>query len=86
MEKYIPSQGSVTIFTTTWCTYCKALKRQLDRLGIPYSEVNIETEAGAPELVEQLNGGNQVVPTVIFPDSSVETNPRAALVKEKLGL
>lgn len=74
------------MFSTEWCGYCKRLKVMLDATGIPYTEVDIEATPGTPELVEQVNGGNRTVPTVVFPDGSTETNPSLNAVKAKLGL
>jgi len=79
-----PAPGSVTMYTTTWCGYCKNLKKQLDSLNIPFNEVDIEQNSDAAQLVEQVNGGNRTVPTVVFPDGSALTNPTAATVKSKL--
>ena len=31
-----------------------------------------------------VNGGNQTVPTVVFPDGTALTNPSAAQVRERL--
>ncbi|MHB1235159.1 MAG: mycoredoxin [Microbacteriaceae bacterium] len=81
---YLPDAGTITMFSTTWCGYCARLKSQLDRAGIGYTEVNIEQVPGTAELVASLNGGNQTVPTVIFPDGSSATNPSLAEVAERL--
>ena len=72
------------MFTTTWCGYCSRLKTQLDKNGIGYTEVNIEEVEGTPELMMSLNGGNQTVPTVLFPDGSAATNSSLAQVQAKL--
>ncbi|HET8615649.1 MAG TPA: mycoredoxin [Actinomycetales bacterium] len=79
-----PGNGTITMFSTTWCGYCRRLKTLLDREGIGYTEVNIEQDPDAATFVEQANGGNQTVPTVLYPDGSVETNPTLAQVKERL--
>ncbi len=78
-------QGStLTMFTTTWCGYCQRLKRQLERAGIEFGEVDIEQDHGAADLVMQVNGGNQTVPTLLFPDGSALTNPTVDEIREKL--
>jgi mycoredoxin len=74
----------LTMYTTTWCGFCRRLKRQLAADGIEMVEVDIEQDPGAAEYVMSVNGGNQTVPTVVFPDGSALTNPSAATVKEKL--
>ncbi|MFH9661900.1 mycoredoxin [Streptomyces sp. NPDC017248] len=77
-------QGTVTMYSTTWCGYCRRLKSQLDREGIAYSEINIEQDPESAAFVEKANDGNQTVPTVLFPDGSTLTNPSLAQVKQKL--
>lgn len=81
---YIPEAGTITMFSTSWCGYCRRLKTQLDSQGIGYREINIEDVPGTAELVEQLNGGNQTVPTILFPDGSAATNPSLNDVKARL--
>jgi mycoredoxin len=76
--------GSVTMYTTPWCGYCHRLKGQMDREGIVYDVVDIEQHPEAAELVEQVNGGNQTVPTLVYADGSAQTNPSVMQVKEKL--
>ena len=78
-------QGTVTMYSTTWCGYCRRLKSQMDREGIAYTEINIEQDPDSAAFVEKANGGNQTVPTVLFPDGSTLTNPSLAQVKQKVG-
>ena len=80
----LPAPGTVTMFTTTWCGYCRRLKGQMEREGITYTEVDIDRDPAAADLVMRLNGGNQTVPTVVFPDRTALTNPSLAQVKAKL--
>ena len=78
------STGTLTMYSTTWCGYCRRLRGQLDREGIGYEVVDIEQVPGAAAIVEEVNGGNQTVPTVLFADGSALTNPSAAQVKQQL--
>ena len=82
---FTPAAGSITMFSTSWCGYCARLKSQLEKQGIGYTEVNIEEVEGTAELVASVNGGNQTVPTVVFPDGSTATNPSAREVAERVG-
>lgn len=75
---------TITMYSTTWCGYCRRLKTQLDSEGIAYREVNIEEDAESAAFVESVNGGNQTVPTVLFPDGSTATNPSLAEVRTRL--
>ena len=74
----------VTMYSTIWCGYCRRLKSQLERAGIAYVEVDIENDPAAAELVMSVNGGNQTVPTVVFPDGSALANPSLAQVQDRL--
>ncbi|AZQ73417.1 MULTISPECIES: mycoredoxin [Streptomyces] len=82
--------STVTMYSTTWCGYCRRLKTQLDREGIAYNEINIELDPESAAFVEKANGGNQTVPTVhIVPSGGGEaitmTNPSLAQVKQAIG-
>ena len=74
----------MTIYSTPWCGYCHRLMKQLDREGVSYAMVDIEADPGAADYVMSVNGGNQTVPTVVFPDGSALTNPSLSQVKDKL--
>lgn len=74
----------LTMYTTSWCGFCRNLKRQLAHAGIEMAEVDIEKDPAAAEFVMSVNGGNQTVPTILFPDGSTMVNPSAAQVKQRL--
>lgn len=80
---------TVTMYSTTWCGYCRRLKSQMDREGIAYREINIEMDAESASFVERANGGNQTVPTVLIVpgdgrEQIVMTNPSINQVKQAL--
>lgn len=76
----------LTIYSTTWCGYCRRLKKQLDESGISYVEIDIEHDPASADFVGSVNGGNHVVPTVKYADGSTATNPTLVQVKQALGL
>ncbi len=76
--------GAITLYSTRWCGYCNRLKGQLNREGIRYVEVDIETDELSAAVVARANGGNHTVPTVVFDDGSALTNPSVAQVKAQL--
>ena len=78
--------ATITMYSTTWCGYCRRLKTQLDREGIGYTEVNIEHDPASAAFVEKVNDGNQTVPTVLVVSANggepvAMTNPSLAQVK-----
>jgi mycoredoxin len=76
--------GMLTMYSTSWCGYCHRLKSQFDREGIAYTVVDIEHDLAAAEYVMSVNGGNQTVPTIRFPDGTALTNPTLIEVRERL--
>lgn len=72
------------MYTTTWCGFCRRLKDQLDRAGITFDEIDIEQDEDAAAIVMRVNGGNQTVPTVVFPDGTALTNPSLTDVQQQL--
>jgi len=80
----MPRPDQLTMYTTSWCGFCRRLKSQLAREGIEMVEIDIENDPEAAEFVMKVNGGNQTVPTVLFPDGTALTNPSAKQVKNHL--
>lgn len=80
----LPSAGTVTMFSTRWCGYCRGLKTAMDLEGIAYTEVDIERHPAAADYVMSINGGNQTVPTLVFPDGSAATNPSIGEIRLRL--
>ena len=56
----------ITLYIRPWCGSVTRAKRWLDGRGIPYTEIDITKDREAAQYVEELNGGNQSVPTILF--------------------
>lgn len=74
----------MTMYSTVWCGYCQRLKKQLAEHNVDYSEIDIEQNPDAAKIVEQVNEGNQTVPTLVFADGYAMTNPSLQAVLSKL--
>lgn len=74
----------LTMYSTSWCGYCRRLAGQLDREAIEYQVVDIEQDPAAAAYVAEVNGGNKTVPTVLFPDGTALTNPNIKQVRHQL--
>lgn len=77
--------ASVTVYSTTWCGYCRIAKRFLDDNNVPYTEIDIEQDEAAALRVEQWNKGNRIVPTIDI-NGTMMTNPSPAQMRQALGL
>lgn len=83
--KRYPPAGEVVVYRTGWCSFCRRLEQQLVAEGIGATLVDIERDLDAEAFVKQVNHGDAVVPTVLYPDGSVETNPSIKQVQARLG-
>lgn len=70
------------MYTTSWCPDCHATKQALHNLGISYTEVNIEQNESAAELVMRVNQGKRSVPTLVYKEHAASMS-RFSIVKLK---
>ncbi len=54
---------SVRVYTTQWCSDCWRAKQFLREKGVEFSEIDIEQDDEAVELVMAKNDGKRRVPT-----------------------
>jgi mycoredoxin len=54
----------ITIYCTSWCVDCHRTTRFLKERGVAFSEINIDEEPDAEDLVMQVNEGHRKVPTI----------------------
>ena len=88
MSTYLPNEHSdeIIIYGTTWCPDCKRAKQFFGEQRIPYFNIDIEQHPEGLALIEQLNQGKRIIPTIVFPDGSILAEPSNAQLAEKLGL
>jgi len=65
----------ITIYSTSWCVDCRRAKKFLTERGVDFSEVNIDEEPDAEELVLQVNDGLRKVPTIKIGDRYFACSP-----------
>jgi len=76
----------ITVYGATWCPDCRRAKKFLGEHRIGYRNVDIEQEPEATAVVERLNQGKRVIPTIVFPDGTHLAEPTNAQLAQKLGL
>src|SRR5437016_5723594 len=69
------AEGELVVYATTWCGDCFRTRRFLNRHQIPHRWIDVDRDPNAALRVLQINGGHRSVPTLIFPDGSVLTEP-----------
>lgn len=75
---------SIVMYSTTWCGDCRRAKRVFGTRGVEYTEINIDEDRAAAQVVLRLNGGMRSVPTIVFPDGTVLVEPSTAALESKL--
>lgn len=83
MEK---EKNEIIIYSTNWCPDCKRAKQFLADHRIPYQNVDIENDVEALAYVEKVNDGMRIVPTILFPDGSILSEPSNAELAQKLNM
>jgi len=76
--------SEIKVYGTSWCPDCFRAKQVFDRLKIPYTWINIETDSQALDFVRKVNKGMQSVPTIVFPDGSILVEPANKELEKKL--
>ena len=77
---------TVIIYGASWCPDCRRAKRFLGDQRIAYEWHDIEVDPDGVDVVQQRNNGNNVIPTIIFPDGSHLSEPSNEELAEKLGI
>jgi thioredoxin reductase (NADPH) len=76
----------ITLYGTLWCSDCKRTKKFFGEQRVHYDFVNIEDDGDGLALVERVNNGKHIIPTIVFGDGSVLIEPSNAELAAKLGL
>lgn len=72
-------RSEVTVYWRPGCPYCSRLRRDLRRLGISVTEVNIWDDPAGSAIVRSATGGSETVPTVTVGATAL-VNPSALTV------
>jgi thioredoxin reductase (NADPH) len=81
------SHTNLTVYGASWCEDCKRAKKFLGEQRVHYEWVDVEQNATGLALVEMINTGKRIIPTIIFhDDNSVLVEPSNAELASKLGL
>jgi thioredoxin reductase (NADPH) len=79
-------QPDLTVYGAPWCGDCKRAKKFLGEQRVHYDWVDVEQDADGLALVERVNQGKRIIPTIVFGDGSTLVEPSNAELAAKLGL
>jgi thioredoxin reductase (NADPH) len=80
------SHTKLTVYGATWCSDCKRAKKFLGEQRVHYDWVDVEQDADGLALIERINNGKRIIPTIVFADESTLIEPSNAELAAKLGL
>ena len=78
--------GTIKVYGASWCSDCRRAKRFLGDQRIPFEWHDIEQEPQFLSLVQEKNDGNNIIPTIVFPDDSHLSEPTNEELANKIGL
>jgi thioredoxin reductase (NADPH) len=76
----------ITMYGTLWCSDCKRTKKFFGEQRVHYKFVDVDMDKEGLALVERVNMGKTVIPTLVFEDGSTLSEPSNAELASKLGL
>lgn len=80
------SHTEITMYGTAWCSDCKRTKKFFGEQRVHYDFIDIDGDEAGQALVERINNGKQIIPTLVFGDGSTLSEPSNAELAAKLGL
>ena len=81
-----PADSGLTVFGAPWCPHCKRVKKFLSAHRVAYNNVDIDEHPEAIERLKELQGGGQIIPTVVYADGSHDVNPSDEALARQIGL
>ena len=80
------SKSELMVYGASWCPDCRRAKEFLGRQRIPYAWIDLESSPDESAVVEKINNGKRIIPTIVFPDGSILVEPSNDELADKLGI
>ena len=78
--------GTIILYTSSYCGHARLVEEFLAEEKIAAEIINISENPDARQTLIDINQGFASVPTLVFPDGSVLTEPSLRDLRLKLGL
>jgi thioredoxin reductase (NADPH) len=78
--------ATLTLYGASWCPHCKRVKKFLAAHRVRYTNIDIDADPEAIGRIKQLQGGGQIIPTVVYADGTHDVNPSDEELAARLGL
>ncbi len=79
-------QEKLLVYGTSWCTDCRRSKQFLGEQRVPYTFIDVDSDAEGLAVVEAHNGGKRIIPTIVVPGGPTLVEPSNAELAQALGI
>ena len=81
------SAATVTVYSTSWCSFCHQAKKYFDSIGVKYNDINVEEDQKAAEAMVKKTG-QMGVPVIEIGDTTIVgfDRPKVDAALETAGL
>ena len=73
----------IEVYGADWCGDCRRSKKLLDRLGVEYAYLEVDTDDALRDRAIAI-AGRQSIPVIVFPDGSFLVEPSDPALAEKV--
>ena len=78
------NQSQIVMYSTQWCGDCVRSKKVLDKLGIAFTEVDIDYNKEGFEIAKKIQNQNPRIPTIVFEDGTFLVEPSDVELTNKI--
>jgi glutaredoxin-like protein len=80
------TNADIKVYGADWCGDCRRAKSFMEEHAIRFEWIDVQDDPEARMVVESLNNGKRIIPTIIFLDGSILVEPSNAQLAWKLGI
>ena len=80
------THADIKVYGADWCGDCRRAKSFMEEHDIHFEWIDVEDDPEARRVVENLNDGKRIIPTIIFQDGSILVEPSNSQLARKLGI
>jgi thioredoxin reductase (NADPH) len=77
---------AITVYGAPWCPHCRRVKKFLAAHRVAYDYIDVDDHPDAIDDVKALQGGRQIIPTVVYDHGTASVNPSDEELALRIGL
>jgi glutaredoxin-like protein len=74
----------IVVYGASWCPDVRRARRVFDEQRVEYTWIDIDEDNEALDFVRKTNGGQVIIPVIVFPDESILVEPSNYELAKKL--